>query len=110
MNFFSREEDRKGTVYYEFQKGFFDGVSFWKEDSLLLSDDMYSEIELGKLLKKLIPDYNDYEETEINEEMWKLIKEEAYSLGGKLYECIREAEEWVDETFEEYGAFTIIGL
>lgn len=110
MNYFISEEERKGTVYYEFQKGPFDGISFWKEDSILLSDDIYSEIGLGKLLKKLIPDYDDCDNTEINEEMWRLIKEEAFYIGGKLFECIREAEEWVDEAFGEYDVFTIIGL
>ena len=40
MKYFIKDKDRKGTCYYEFYKGKWDGESFWKTDSILLHDDI----------------------------------------------------------------------
>lgn len=34
--FFCVESERKGTYYYEFQRGSWDEETFWKEESLSL--------------------------------------------------------------------------
>ena len=45
MKYFCTEDKRVGTCYHEFQKGKWDEHTFWKEDSLLLSDDVLVDLE-----------------------------------------------------------------
>ena len=40
MKYFVFDHERKNTVYHEFQKGRFDGHTFWKSDSISISDDL----------------------------------------------------------------------
>jgi hypothetical protein len=40
MEYFITEDYRTNTAYHEFRKGKFDGVTFWKSDSILLSDEI----------------------------------------------------------------------
>lgn len=43
MKYFITEEKRKGTCYFEFQKGKFKG-KFWLQDSLYLHGDKFDEL------------------------------------------------------------------
>jgi len=110
LKYFVFDYERKNTVYHEFQKGKFDGHSFWKNDSISLSDDMLFTLGIEDLFADTIPDYNSYSEFEINKELWNNIKQKAKEIGGKLYECISEADEWIENTYLEYEVFTIIGV
>lgn len=40
MKYFILDEKKEHTAYHEFQKGKWDGETFWKPDSLLLSDEV----------------------------------------------------------------------
>ena len=55
MKFFCTELERKGTCYHEFQKGKWDGKTFWKTDSLLLHDNIMCEVKLHKLFRIHFP-------------------------------------------------------
>ncbi len=110
MKYFVNDNERKNTVYHEFQKGCFDGQTFWKSDSISLSDDLLCTLGIRELFISLIPDYNDYSEFEIDKELWNRIMQKAQQIGGEVLACILEADQWVTNTFLEYEVFTIIGV
>lgn len=110
MNFFCVETERKGTCYHEFQKGRWDGKTFWKEDSLLLHDDVCQELKLYELFREADSGYSDSGETEIDKEKWQIICNRANIIGGNVKMAINEADLWVKEVFREEERFTILGL
>lgn len=103
------ESERKGTCYHEFQKGSWGGT-FWKEDSLLLHDDILRELKLYQLFREAAPEYSDYGETEIDKDKWAIICNRANVLGGDVKAAIDEADLWVEETFKTEERFTILGI
>lgn len=110
MKYFISNNERHSTCYHEWQKGYFDGMTFWKSSSLLLSDDIMCELGLESLFKSVFDDYESYGETEVSKVHWESVLKKATEIGGKIAECISEADVWVRETFEEYEVFTMIGL
>ena len=110
MKYFVYDSERENTAYHEFQKGKFDGHTFWKNDSISLSDDIFFTLGLEKLFADVIPKYNLYEEFEIDNELWNSIMLKAQEIGGEVLACILEADEWVKNTFFEYNVFTICGI
>ena len=110
MKYFVRNQERKNTVYHEFQKGRFDEETFWKEDSLCLHDDYLHTLGLFQIFQNTIPDYSDTGESEIDEKLWNAVMQEAKRSGGEALECLLEADAWVCDTLQEYGVFTIIGV
>ena len=110
MKYFITEKQRVGTGYHEFYKGSFDGISHWKEDSLLIDDYTHIKLDLDSLFKSVIPTYSAFDEIKVNKEQWKDILEKAISIGGNVKECIEEANQWVQRVFEEYDIFTMIGV
>ena len=97
-------------MYHEFQKGKFDGDSFWKEDSLNLHDNILVRLNMDALLQKANPAYSDTGVTEINEPQWNEICREAALLGGELAEAVNEIDPWARDTFPTHGVFTILGI
>ena len=110
MNYFITEAERNTTCYHEWSKGHFDGKSFWKSDSLLISEDTHYRLGLEGLFRSVIPAYSPIGETEVSKEQWSMIKKEADRLGNELLECVNEADIWAQKTFREYGVFTMIGM
>lgn len=110
MKYFITENERTGTCYHEWQKGHFDGVSFWRNDSLLLHEDMHYKFHLEEIFKILMPHYNPCGEVEVSKTQWVLILKKADEIGGDVAECIHEADIWAKETFEKYEVFTMIGM
>lgn len=111
MKYFILANERRSTCYHEWQKGRFDGVTFWKSNSLLLSDDIICELFLEeRLFKNVFDNYESYGETEVSKAQWEAVLKMAAEIGGEIGECIAEADVWVQETFEEYDVFTMIGL
>lgn len=110
MKYFAADSERKNTVYHEFQKGHFDGKTFWKADSINLSDDLLFTLHIEDLFRRVIPDYSDTGESEIMPALWANILREAEAVGGAVFDCIAEADAWAKETFREYDVFTVIGI
>lgn len=111
MKYFIYENQRgDATYYHEWYKGHFDGVSFWKSDSLLISEDIHGILGLEEIFKVFIPDYDPLGETEVSENQWHMIMKKATETGGQLYECLKEADNWATETFKEHNIFTMIGM
>lgn len=109
MKYFCRPDDRKGTCYYEFQKGGFD-ETFWKADSLLIHDDSWYDSGLEDFFFTEIPDLDEYGTTTVNRTDWETIRKRASEYGDDVNEALAELDEWLYETFEEYDEFTILGL
>lgn len=110
LKYFVFDQERKNTVYHEFQKGKFDGHTFWKSDSISLSDDILVMLGIEGLFATVIPNYNSYSEFEISKELWDNIKQNAQEIGKDVLACILEADEWVQNTYLEYDFFAIIGV
>ena len=110
MKYFIYENQRNSTCYHEWYKGHFDGVSFWKSDSLLIHDDIHWTLGLEEFFSMIIPDYDPLGEIEVSENQWNTIMQKSSETGGQIYECLQEADNWVKETFKEYNTFTMIGM
>ena len=110
LKYFCTEDKRQGTCYHEFQKGKWDQQSFWKEDSLLLSDDMFFELGLKSLFKKAIQGYDPYGPVEVSKEQWAMLLTAADGAGGAKQEALQEADAWVQECFATEEVFTILGI
>ena len=90
MKYFCTVSEQKGTCYHEWQRGRWDEETHWKEDSLLLHDDILVELNIGEFLAKMIPDYTDYGEFEVDVCQWEQIYNEANLIGGEIKEVIEE--------------------
>ena len=110
MKYFCTEDKRVGTCYHEFQKGKWDEHTFWKEDSLLLSDDVLVDLELGKLFRKSLQGYDPYGPVEVNKEQWLMLLEAANQATDSQAEALQEADTWVQECFATEEVFTILGI
>lgn len=95
MKYFITESERRTTVYHEWAKGQFDGVSFWQPDSLLISEDEHFRLGLDTLFRQAIPDYDPLWEHTATPAQWEIIRQAAEVRGGEALACIREAEEWM---------------
>ena len=111
MKYFIKDKDRKGTCYYEFYKGKWDGESFWKTDSILLHDDIvFQNEEFIDAILKVVPSYNPFGEIEISNVEWKAIGQFIELKSTTVREIYFEADEWLQEVFTEYDCFTILGI
>ncbi len=110
LKYFCTEEKREGTCYHEFQKGKWDEHTFWKEDSLLISDDVLAELKLGRLFRKGIQDYDPYGPVEVNKAQWSVLLELAGESGGEILAALQEADIWAQECFAAEDVFTILGI
>lgn len=101
MKYFIHEEEREGTDYFEFQPGVFD-EQYWSEDSLDLSAEIFDEFDLDDIIEEVAREFDYYGITIIKKEQWEEIKDES--------PVFVEMQEWANHVFEQYDAFTIIGL
>ena len=111
MKYCIKPEERESTCYHEFYKGKWDEKSFWKEDSLLLHDDvLFSLPDLVDAIKTVLPSYDPYGITEVSEEEWCMIGEIMSQKGGKAQAIYAEIDEWAADAFKGEGCFTILGI
>lgn len=108
--YFCTEEERQGTCYHEFQKGKWDEHTFWKEDSLLIHDDVHLELKLYGLFKQVLPKYDAYGDVEVNKAQWQQIYAMAEEIGGDIFDAIKEADVWAQECFETEEVFYMLGI
>lgn len=108
--YFCTEAERRGTCYHEFQKGKWDEHTFWKEDSLLIHDDVHLELKLYGLFKQVLPKYDAYSDVEVNRAQWQQIYAMAEEIGGETFEAIKEVDVWVQECFESEDVFCMLGI
>jgi hypothetical protein len=111
MKYFVTNNEREGTCYHEFFLGSWDEQSFWKNDSIYLDDDILT-MNLGfyEALKKVVPTYDPYNETEFSREDWENVRKNIPGSDIKSLELYAEADEWAQENFKRFSKFTIIGI
>lgn len=109
MKYFCKPDKRKGTCYYEFQRGGFN-EEFWLEDSLLIEDEIWYDSGLEDFFFETVPDLELYGTAEIDETMWKNILEKTEDSEETVKEALEELGEWVKDNFKENKTFTIAGL
>ena len=83
MKYFCKEEDRNGTDYHEFQKGKWYKQTFFDSHSILIRDDVFTDIGLKALCEKCIPEYDYYSGSVVTEAVWKKMLKEAKKQGCK---------------------------
>lgn len=110
MNYFIKETERKGTCYHEFQRGKWDGKTFWHQDSLLMHDDILIGLQLEDLFAETVSGYHSYGETEISREQWKAVCNQADAMGGEMKAAIEELKPWAEKNFRTEQVFTILGI
>jgi hypothetical protein len=115
MKYFVTETERKilgGSCYYEFYRGDWDEKKciFWSEDSLNIHDNYMYTLKLDELIFKVVPYYDCFGETRIDEKQWKEIYRLAKEKGGELFDAVCEVSTWAEENFKEHKVFTILGL
>ena len=109
MKYFVFDHERKGTNYYEFYKGKWDGKTFWHPKSISIHDDIIFKCpDFVDAIVSVIPDYNPFGETEINKKQWVEIGHKVTDAESK--ELYKEASEWLNNIWDEYHCFTILGL
>jgi hypothetical protein len=109
MKYFCRSDERKGTCYYEFQKGGFN-EEFWLHDSLLIHDDIWFESGLEDFFSETVAELEDIGIAQIDRSEWERIVQEAEGYDETIKEAIDELAVWAEENFRENDFFTILGL
>ena len=111
MKYFIHNSEKIGTCYHEFYQGKWDGSTFWKENSLLIHDDiMFEHREFVQAIKMVVPHYDPYNETEINKDEWIKIGNIIQNADKESKEVYNEANKWLEQVFLKYDCFTILGL
>ena len=65
-----------------------------------MHDDTLIELEIYKAFLAVIPDYDPYGETEVNQSQWKAILDYASQLNTEAIIALTEATPWVNEALE----------
>lgn len=110
LNYFCTVNDRVGSCYHEFYKGKWDNKTFWKSDSILLHDDALNELELYRAFAAVIPDYDPYGITQVNQSQWESIVDYASQLNTQAKIALSEISVWADQALDNEGMFTILGI
>lgn len=111
MKYFISDNDRQHTNYYEFQRGRFDGHTFWQPDSISLDDDvLWAHPDFEHALATALPGWNPYGETLVSPAQWQRLGHLLETAPPESLAIYHDANPWVEETFRTHGCFTIIGL
>lgn len=110
MKYFCTVSDRVGSCYHEFYIGKWDNKTFWKSDSMLLHDDILNELEIYRAFAAVIPGYDRYGETQVNQSQWEAILDYASQLNTQAKIALSEISVWVDQALDNEGMFTILGI
>lgn len=112
MRFFVDEIKRKAShssCYFEFQKGRYHNKC-WLPDSISIRDIMWDQYGLTELFSSVVKNFDYYGLTTITKGQWDRIVKKSQDSGTILVDIIAEAIPWVNECFESYRIFTIVGM
>ena len=110
MKYFTTEY--LSSNYNEFQKGNWNGYTFYKEDSVYLDDNiLYDARGLFDAILEVFPEMR-------KEEIEPVIDREDWARIGRLIppedhfstDVYNDLHQWVQNVFEEFGCFTIIWI
>lgn len=112
MKYFVNEEERKSshsTCYFEFQKGYYHDKC-WLEDSISIHDELWNKFNLSELISGVIENFDYYGTTVVTKSQWNTIVKNSKEADPVWEDIIAEVIPWADHCFEEYEAFTILGM
>ena len=111
MKYFIFNNEREGTIYHEFYKGKWDGATFWRDDSIFLRDDVLIDHQgLYNALCEGIAEYDPNGMIVVSYEDWEKVKTFIPEDDAESLEIYEEADAWVQESIDEFGCFSILGL
>lgn len=108
--YFKTINEFEGTDYLEFVNGQWDGSSYWNETSMYLSADMDDQIDFDRYIKEVIPEYDSYGVTEVDEDQWDTLVHNVTRVGGPICAAVYEINRWVKKGIEKESVITILGL
>ncbi len=109
MKYFIQNDQRIGSCYHEFYKGEWDEHTFWKNDSILLHDDVMSDGFVEAIIE-VVPTYDPFGVTEISVLQWQEIGKKVLEKDIASQEQYKEADVWLEGVFQKYKCFTILGI
>ena len=111
MQYFVLDHERRNTHYHEFQRGVWDGKSFWLPDSIALHDDvMVQHPDFVNALVAALPGYDPFVEVVVHRDEWAAVGRALAHASPEARVLYHDADAWIADAFREYGCFTIIGL
>ena len=108
MSYVISPKDREGTCYMEFMKGEYKNKC-WLDDSILIDEEIFSELLLHRYIKKIVPEFDYYGITEINRQQWQEIID-IVPDDSEAFKALNELSSWAYKTFKEYEIITILGM
>jgi hypothetical protein len=113
MTYFITEEQRRGSCFFEFQKGKpkrWGRNKFWKEDSLLLHMDIFDELNLHPIFLTVLPEFEYTGETLVTQDQYEILKKLGCVQGGETSKLFSELDVWASKCFQTENCFTILGI
>lgn len=111
MKFFIKNDQRKGSCYYEFYKGKWDKETVWRENSIYLHEDiLYDGKDFEDSLIEVIPGYDPNGYTEVSIDEWLKIGQIVNQKDVFAREIYQDADMWVQLACAECGCITILGI
>lgn len=110
LNYFDTGVEIKGGCYHEFVKGKWDGKTFWRDDYLMLDDDILNGLNIADLFCSVIPAYDPCGPTEFTWTQWEQIQTKAAETGGETEQVIQELNAWLGAPSGTEIAFTSLGV
>lgn len=105
------ERNIKGGCYDEFAKGKWDGETHWSADSLFLYDDRFDDLGLYRdIFSKVFEEYNRWGPNRVTRGDWDRLFALSKECGGAVAEMFDELAVWVEENFNEFEEFWILGV
>ena len=105
----SKRKKSQSTEYHGFRQRKWDWKTHWKEDSIYLHDDLFTN-GFAKAIRSVVPDYNYYGPTEISKNEWDMIGKAVENEADETKKLYQEATLWLDMIFQKYDCFTILGI
>lgn len=106
LNYCCTNRQRRGSCYFEFQRGRFQGI-YWKETSIYVDADDFDRLLLYRIFP---PEFQYYGETFITASQWHQICLAAREIGGEVQAITAEIDPWARDCFRAEPVFTILGV
>lgn len=94
---------------FEFMKGNFTGTH-WREDSLYVPEDLFQQMELGKIFLISLNHFSYFGVTTVLPNEWDNVKRVTKQDFPLSLEIITEIDHWVQICFETEKCFSICGI
>lgn len=80
------------------------------ESSLNLHMDLWDELKLSRLLKQALDEFDYYGVSTVGKTEWESMVQIADQEASPWKEVLEELTPWVEECFQEYDCFIILGI